>query len=396
MTIDEWGLTNKGFYCPTYEEILISKIDKAKELFGENICTDNNSPLGKFIRVETAYDHKLFEELEKVYYSISPATATGVSLDRAVSFARVTRNTAVPAKHKIRLYGTLNHSVPKGTLVRSTGGVTFYTTTDCVISEYDGIENDMDMYYADVEVQCTSAGTLGNVYDINSLVDVDTDVMIIEYIETITPGIDTETDVELSNRYNSVVDGLGVNTKNAIKSALMKINGVHDVEIVENVSGSDVVVSDDLAIDSGTYAVIVYANSGLDDEIAEAIFNHKPFGIKQSGNETVQVKDDAEEVHDVIFSYTKELAANIKVECTVNSKFAATGANDIRENISQAVNKLEIGEQLVFTRLYEKIYSVPGIVEVTSLTVNDDISSLTAKGDEIVKVGTITVSTTEV
>lgn len=396
MTIEDWGLTNKGYYCPTYEEILISKIDKAKELFGENICTDNNTPLGKFIRVETAYDHKLFEELEKVYYSISPATATGVSLDRAVSFARVTRNTAVPAKHKIRLYGTLNHRVPKGTLVRSTGGVTFYTTTDCVISEYDGRENDIDMYYADVEVQCTSAGTLGNVYDINRLVDVDTDITIVEYIETITPGTDTETDEELSNRYDSVVDGLGTNINSAIKSALMKINGVHDVKIIENVTESDVVISDDLTIRSGTYAVLVYANSCLDDEIAEAIFSHKPFGVKQSGNKTVQIKDDAEEVHDVVFSYIKEITADIEVECKVNSKFASTGSNDIRGNIIQAINELKIGEQLIFTRLYEKIYSVLGIIEVTSLTINDSTNSLIPKGDEIVKAGTITVSTTEV
>lgn len=396
MTIEDWGLTDKGFYCPTYDEILISKIDKAKELFGENICTDNNTPLGKFIRIEAAYDHKLFEELEKVYYSISPATATGVSLDRAVSFARVTRNTAVPAKHKIRLYGTLNHSVPKGTLVRSTSGVTFYTTTDCLISEYDGTENDIEMYYVDVDVQCTSAGTLGNVYDINNLVDVDTDITIVEYIETITQGTDTETDVELSNRYNSVVDGLGTNTSSAIKSALMKINGVHDVEIVENVTDSDIVVSDDLTIDSGKYAVLVYANSALDDEIAEAIFSHKPFGVKQSGNITVKIKDDADEVHDIVFSYIKEITANIKIECKVNSKFSVTGSNDIRENIMKAINELKIGEQLIFTRLYEKIYSVPGIVEVTSLTINDGIISLIPKGDEIVKAGTITVSTTEV
>ena len=105
MNIADWGLSEKGFYCPTYDEVLASKIKSAKELFGENICTDNNTALGKFIRLETAYDLKQFEEMEKIYYSISPVTATGVSLDRNVSFARMSRNTALAAVHKIRIYG---------------------------------------------------------------------------------------------------------------------------------------------------------------------------------------------------------------------------------------------------------------------------------------------------
>lgn len=195
MNIADWGLSEKGFYCPTYDEVLASKIKRAKELFGENICTDNNTALGKFIRLETAYDVKQFEELEKIYYSISPVTATGVSLDRSVSFARMTRNTAVAAVHKVRFYGTVGHAKPKGTLVKSSGGIVFYTTTDCTISEYDGIQNDVEMYYAEATVQCVDAGTAGNVHDINSLVDVDNDITLVEYIETITPGANVETDI---------------------------------------------------------------------------------------------------------------------------------------------------------------------------------------------------------
>ena len=70
MNIADWGVTEKGFYCPTYDEVLAGKINSAKELFGENICTDNNTVLGKFIRLETEYDVKLLEEMEKIYYRL--------------------------------------------------------------------------------------------------------------------------------------------------------------------------------------------------------------------------------------------------------------------------------------------------------------------------------------
>lgn len=395
MNIEDWGLTDKGFYCPTFDEILASKIKSAKELFGENICTDNNTALGKFIRLQTAYDLKLFEEVEKVYYSISPATATGISLDRDVSFARMTRNTATAAVHKIRIYGTVNHSKPKGTLVKSSSGIIFYTTTDCTISEYDGVQNDIEMYYAEVAVQCTNAGTIGNVYDINSLVDIDNDVTLVEYIETITDGTNTETDIELLNRYNDVVDGLGTNTKNALVSELMKINGVHNVSVLDNINDADIVVSDDLTVESGKYAIIVYANAGLDNEIAATIFRHKPFGVKQNGAEIVTVKDEAGEYHNVQFTYVKELKNNVVIACKVNSEFSSDGIDDIKSNITKYINSLGIGKPLIYNRLYEKVYSIPGTTEITSLTVNNDTVSISPAEDEIIRVGTITVTVTE-
>ncbi len=394
MNIESWGLSEKGFYCPTFDEILASKVKRAKELFGENISTDNNTALGKFLRIETAYDHKIFEELEKVYYSFSPVTAVGVSLDRAVSFAGMTRNTSVAAVHKIKIYGTANHVLKKGTLVKSSSGVVFYTTTDCTINEYTIQENDVEQYYAEVCVQAVEAGSGGNVYDINSLVDVDNDVTFIQYCETVTDGTDTERDVDLLRRYNDVVDGLGTNTKKSIISELMKINGVNKVIVCENITDTDMVISDDLTVESGKYAIIIYANSEPDDEIAEAIFNRKPFGIMQNGVEVVTVKDEAGEYHNVYFTYVKEKSVDVNVSCRVNIEFAAGGIEEIKANIEDYINNLDIGKPLIFSKLYQQIYAVAGTTDITELTVDEGTSSITPNGDEIIRAGDITVTVT--
>lgn len=395
MNIADWGLSEKGFYCPTYDEVLASKIKSAKELFGENICTDNNTALGKFIRLETAYDVKLFEELEKIYYSISPITATGVSLDRAVSFARMTRNTAVAAVHTIRIYGTVNYVLGKGTLVKSQGGVVFYTATDCTISEYEGNQNDIDMYYGEVNVQCAEAGTTGNVHDINSLVSVDNNVTAVVYVSTVTEGANTESDIALLARYNDVVDGMGTNTKSAIISELLKINGVHKVIISDNPTDNDIKISDYLTVESGKYAIIIYTNSGLDTEIAEAIFKCKPFGIKQNGTTTVNLKDESGESHAIVFSYVREIPKDINVMCTVSSEFSKDGIENIKSNISEYVNNLGIGKPLIYSKLYQQIYSVQGTSEITKLTVNGGTASIYPTQDEIIKVNNISVSITE-
>lgn len=395
MAIQDWGLTDAGFYCPTYNEILASKITSAKELFGENICTDNNTPLGKFIRLESTYDQKLFECIEQIYYGFSPTTATGVSLDRAVSFGRITRNTATAAVHTIRIYGTLDHTLGKGTLVKSSKGVVFYTTTDCTISKYEGLTNDIEMYYAEVNVQCTEAGTIGNVYDINSLVNVDPEVNFVVYVKTITDGTDTETDLGLYNRYNEVIDGLGTNTENSITAELLKINGVHNVSIIVNESEDNRVISENLTIESGKYAVIVYANSGLDSEIAAAIFKHKPFGIKQNGSVSKTVTDSAGETHTVTFSYVNELTPEIHIECKVNSEFSSSGIKDIEANITGYINSLNIGKPLIYSKLYEKIYSVAGTAEIVDLKVDGDTKSIYPTKDAIVRVDAITITITE-
>ena len=76
------ALTEKGFKRPIFSELLETQIQKAKELFGEDIETDEKTPLGKFIRI-TVYDlARAYEDLEGIFYARFPNTARGTSLDR--------------------------------------------------------------------------------------------------------------------------------------------------------------------------------------------------------------------------------------------------------------------------------------------------------------------------
>ena len=65
-------LTETGYTRRTYDEIIDDKIERAQELFGEDIETDETTPLGKFIRIN-AYDQALAEEeAEAIYYARFP------------------------------------------------------------------------------------------------------------------------------------------------------------------------------------------------------------------------------------------------------------------------------------------------------------------------------------
>ena len=98
-------LLDTGYIRPTYEEILAEKIQRTKEIFGENISTDEKTPLGKFLRIN-AYDQaQEYEDIGAVYFARFPNTATGESLDRLCVFGGISRNPATEAQHTIQVYG---------------------------------------------------------------------------------------------------------------------------------------------------------------------------------------------------------------------------------------------------------------------------------------------------
>ena len=392
----EWGINEKGFYCPTYEEILDDKIKYAKELFGEYISTSELTPLGKLLRINAKNEHKIYETAEQLYYSVSPATATGVSLERLGYFVGMRKNPAVCAVHLIRIYGTKDYTIKAGTLVRNTAGVTFYTVKDITLEETEENQSGVSTYYNDVNVQCTSAGTVGNTSGINNVVKVDSNISNVAYLKQVIAGKETESDVDFRKRYNQIVEGLGTNTASSIKANVLKISGVNECIIKDNTTNEDIVIDEDLTISKDTYGVIVHADKTLSEEIAKAIFEKQPFGIRQSGLEVVTVEDSAGEFHNVKFTFVKEKNIDIEIQCSVSGTFKNGGKEQIIENIQNYINNIAIGKSLVFSKLYECIYKVDGVEDVTNLTVNNTIHNIDVSVIEIVKCGTVNVNVTEV
>jgi uncharacterized phage protein gp47/JayE len=292
------------------------------------------------------------------------------------------------------VYGTENYVIKAGTLFRNSAGVTFYATSDSVIVNPTDTEN--KLFYIDITVQCTDAGTVGNIKNINATVTVNNDISLVRYLKQLSSGANAETDAEFRDRYNEIVDGLGSNTEAAIISNVMRINGVQACIIKNNTTDEDIEVSDDLSIAKDTYGVIVYADEALSDEIAKAIFEKQPFGVRQSGVEVVTVKDDADEYHNVKFTLVSEKTANVKINCTVTDEFETDGVTQIRESIKDYINNLKIGKSLIYSKLYEYIHRVSGIEDVTLLIVNDTTKNIDVSDIEIIKSGTIEIATVEV
>ena len=178
-------LSETGFSRRTFDDILNDKIERAKEMFGEDIDTSELTPLGKFFRIN-AYDQSLVEELaELIYYAIFPNTASGVSLDRLCVFVGIRRNSATKSQYKVSVTGTAGGTVPQGFLVGTETEINFENLQDTVID---------DNGKATITVECVESGIIGNVpySSITEIVNPSADVESIVGIEVIEKGEETE------------------------------------------------------------------------------------------------------------------------------------------------------------------------------------------------------------
>lgn len=392
ISMDKWGVTPTGFYRPTIDDIIEEKNKIAKGEFGDDFDIDELTPEGKFFRTNASAESKLCEIAEGIYYSIFPHTATGVSLDRVCEFANLSRGSAGYAQHILRIYGSQDFVIEAGTEFQNPAGVGFYAVESKTIDqEEEGQEE--TVYYADVIVQCKESGTIGNVTDIDSTLEVIMGIHSVTYWEVVAYGTEVESDPELRTKFETVNQGLGTNTEAAIKANVLRLSNVNAVIIVDNNTPEDIVMSNTLTVLPYTYAVIVHSDDMSNSaEIAEAIREKQPLGIGQSGNVLIDVMDDSGTAHKVKFTYVEPTPINVAITCTVDSSFEQNGVQAIKDSITKYINSRGIGEEVIYSQLFNYVYDVTGVYRVGAMTINGATQDIAIEKVNIAKIGNISVT----
>lgn len=178
-----------------------------------------------------------------------------------------------------------------------------------------------------------------------------------------TPGEERETDEELRLRFRNGKFERATNTYDAIYSALINTDNVSEVTIYEN----DTSIVDSNGVPAHSFLPIVVG--GLSQDIGNAIWANKPIGILSYGNTSVNVVDVQGGTHTVSFSRPNALVIYISMDITTDVNFPANGNDLIRSNIIQYfADNLGTGDDVIYSRLYTPINSVPGH-QVNTLTI---------------------------
>ncbi|MCY1510736.1 hypothetical protein D9M68_451240 [compost metagenome] len=118
-----YGVTPDGFVRPRLPEIrqeIVADLRARMQAAGFNgtVETRPDSITGLLIDTFAEREAALWEQAEGVYFAMYPGSATGVSLDRAVSFTGVTRYRDERSRAYVVLYGTPGTTVPAGAQIR--------------------------------------------------------------------------------------------------------------------------------------------------------------------------------------------------------------------------------------------------------------------------------------
>ena len=199
-----------------------------------------------------------------------------------------------------------------------------------------------------------------------------------------------ETDSELRERFRNSKFDKSTNAIESLYSAILGIQGVEDLRIYEN----DTNVTDSNGVLGHSFLTIV--QGGLGTAIAQAIWDNKPIGILSQGNTTVTVLDSQGLPHDVNFSRPVSVTVHIRIDLQTDSNFPANGEQLIKDNLISYINSLKIGDDVVYSRLYTPINSVPGH-QVNSLRIGTSpnptgVSNIAVGFSQIASVNNTTIT----
>lgn len=154
----DYGVTPEGFVRPRLPEIRMEIIEELRRNLRarglpDDMETRPDSVTGVLIDTFAEREAALWEMGEGVYYAMYPGSASGASLDRAVSFSGVKRLKAERSRVYVVAYGLQGTQVPAGAQIRHRSTQTIWRTTQDLII---GAETAADLRIAPV-VQSSSS-----------------------------------------------------------------------------------------------------------------------------------------------------------------------------------------------------------------------------------------------
>lgn len=207
-------------------------------------------------------------------------------------------------------------------------------------------------------------------------------------------GSDRETDSEYRQRLkNSLGAGDGKATINAIKSALLNdVSGVTLAEVLEN----------DTMIDTATIdakSILCIVDGGLEQEIAQKIWDMKAGGISTSGDILVTAYDTSGRPHGVYFSRSGRTTVYIRVSVDKQNPEEALPSdivNMIKGGVENYFATLGLGDDVVIQRIYGYVYANTSGISKMTITASTNGTSFSANDIVIPETGSAKLNSTEV
>ncbi len=352
--MSEYGVTPEGFVRKRLDVILQELNAEMKAIFGEELNLTPESPDGQVNGATSESYANLWELSELSYNARNPSAAVGAALSSLVQLNYITRLPATRTTADVTLGGTPGAVIPAGSLMSASATDTKYETTaeatldglGSAVVEARGLEFG--------EISCPAA----------SIDTIDSPVVGWATVTNLAEGLigtEEETDVELRARRERSTSTGAQAILDAMFAAINNIPGVTNLTILENDSN----IVDVNGLPPHSFEVIVVG--GDDQAIADTIWAKKSTGSTPAGTSDIDIVDSQGITHTMRLTRPAQIDIYVKVTITTFADYPADGDDLIKQAIVDYANGdliagrgFSVGDDVIYTRLYTPINSVPG------------------------------------
>lgn len=198
-----------------------------------------------------------------------------------------------------------------------------------------------------------------------------------------SPSKDVETDQEARKRWYRYKARDGFGEYDHLYIALMSVPGVSFVNIQKNITSNEL----NGRVNQGI-SVIVQGGDG--DEIAQAIFDNISVGTATDGLLEYFAKDIINNTHSIKLSRPVHTPIKITMSLKALPNFPTNGKSIIKQSIIDYFNRLDVGEDILYSRLFDPINSTQGFsvnnLQIGRVGGNIGIQDITIKFNELATV----------
>jgi len=331
-------ITSAGITAPSQNDILLSLVARARAIFGDDIYLDPDSQDGQLLGIISQAISDANDAVIAAYAHMSPATAIGEGLSSVCRINGVRRAPASNSQVSLFLTGAVGTVIRDGE-ARDTLGQIWLLPSPVTIPGGGSIT---------VTALAKDLGDLraepGTVTKINTPTAGWTSVT---NATAATPGEPVESDAALRLRQADSVALPARSLLSAIRANILAVDGVTHARVYENATGS----TDTNGVTAWSLAPVVAGGDAA--EVALAIMNTKPPGIRLFGSTTVNLVDEVGETQAIKFTVPASVTVNCQINLTGLVGYTTSVGDEIKAAIVEHINALAPGEQVYWSRLFK-------------------------------------------
>lgn len=282
---------------------------------------------------------------------------------KATVLVKFTRNAAL----------TSVSTIPKGTRV-SNRTLVFTTTEVATIASGETVSSEAGAIAENIGLEYNVAANTITTIESN----LSAEIVSVTNDHAAVGGTDAETQTQMLRRFKSFINGLQGSNRYGIEAGVLGLEGVRSVGLEEHFPPKNDIYNFTLYVDDGT--------GGLDTTIRNKVLD------LVNGNDTEEKPGLRAAGVNFDVSAAVPISVAIVVTATIYRVEEARINNEITVKLQEYINGLGIHENVVLSSIIVLLKQIPGITDISGLTLNGSSDNINIGVNQIARFGSVDIT----